>query len=70
MFSKMIYRQDLESIGDILRRAAKLFEEGRLKDLVTERGILSVENLVKAHEKLESGNMVGKLGLDIGEDIE
>jgi NADPH:quinone reductase-like Zn-dependent oxidoreductase len=69
MLSKGVYQYELESQGEILRRAAGLLEDGTLKGLCTEREELSVEALVRAHEKLESGKAIGKIGLSIGEDI-
>jgi zinc-binding alcohol dehydrogenase family protein len=69
MLSKGMYQYELESQGEILRRAAGLLEDGTLKGLCTEREELSVAALVRAHEKLESGKAIGKIGLSIGEDI-
>ncbi|EME43994.1 hypothetical protein DOTSEDRAFT_171955 [Dothistroma septosporum NZE10] len=70
MLSKSVHQYELESQGDILKRAAKLYDDGTLISLENERYILSVENLVKAHEKLESGKAIGKIGLEIGSDIQ
>lgn len=70
MLSKGVHQYDLESQGDILKRAAELFDSGDLVSIETERYPLSVENLRKAHEKLESGKMIGKTGLEVGEDIQ
>lgn len=70
MLSKGVHGYDLESQGDILRRAAALFDSGDLVSIETERFPLSVESLRKAHEKLESGKMIGKTGLEVGDDIQ
>lgn len=70
MLSKGVYEYELESQGAILRHAARLLEDGTLKSVCKERDVLSVKGLIKAHERLESGKAVGKIGLSIGEDIE
>jgi zinc-binding alcohol dehydrogenase family protein len=70
MLSKGVYKYELESQGEILRRAAVLLDDGTLKSVCKERDVLSVKGLIKAHERLESGKTVGKIGLSIGEDIE
>ncbi|KAI5366360.1 Putative GroES-like superfamily, alcohol dehydrogenase, alcohol dehydrogenase, zinc-binding type 1 [Septoria linicola] len=70
MFSKAVHKHDEESQGEILRRAATLFDRGDLISIETERHVLSVRSLIEAHEKLESGKSIGKIGLEIGDDIE
>ncbi|KAF7195178.1 Zinc-type alcohol dehydrogenase-like protein [Pseudocercospora fuligena] len=70
MFSKGVHKVNMESQGDILKRAAELFDAGGLISLETERDVLSVQSLVKVHEKLESGKAIGKTGLEVGEDIQ
>lgn len=70
MFSKGVHKVNMESQGDILKRAAELFDAGVLISLEKERDVLSVQSLVKAHEKLESGKAIGKTGLEVGEDIQ
>jgi NADPH2:quinone reductase len=70
MLSKSVHQYELESQGDILKRAAKLYDDGTLISLENERSVLSVENLIKAHEKLESGKAIGKIGLEIQDDIQ
>lgn len=69
MFTKGAFQIDLQSQGDILARVAKLFDAGVLTSLVTESSELSVKNLVKAHEKLESGKTIGKIAFSIGDDL-
>ena len=70
MFSKPVFKYDEESQGDILRRAAELFDRGDLVSLETERDVLSVKSLIKAHEKLESGKSIGKIAFEVGDDIQ
>lgn len=70
MLCKGVYSYDLESQGEILRQVGQYYDQGRLSSLVAEQHTLSVASLVKAHEKLESGKMIGKLVLTVGDDIE
>ena len=70
MLSKSVFQYELESQGDILQRASKLYDDGTLIGLENERSVLSVENLINAHEKLESGKAIGKIGLEIKDDIQ
>jgi zinc-binding alcohol dehydrogenase family protein len=70
MLSKAVYDYELELQGDILRRAAKLYDEGNLASLMTESDVLSVQSLIKAHEKIESGKAIGKIGFTIGDSIQ
>lgn len=69
MLSKTVYGNNLESHGRILKTVAQLFDDGTLVSLVTETDTLSVEGLIKAHEKLESGKSIGKLSLKVDDDI-
>lgn len=65
MLVPMLRDRDLERHGDILTRAARLVEAGRLKPLLDpERFTLA--DAGAAHAKLASGKAVGKLVLDIG----
>ncbi len=48
--------------GEILRRAAKLVEDGELKPLV-DRSDFSFEEVGKAHARLEAGEAVGKIAV-------
>jgi len=70
MLSKGALQYDLESQGDILARAAKLYDEGVLTTLLTASEVLSVKSLITAHEKLESGKAIGKLGFVVPDHIE
>jgi zinc-binding alcohol dehydrogenase family protein len=70
VLSKPEYKYELESQGDILKRAAKLYDDGVLLSLMRESDVLSVQSLIKAHEKIESGRTIGKIGLEIRESIQ
>ncbi|KAF2766386.1 NAD(P)-binding protein [Teratosphaeria nubilosa] len=70
MLCKGVYNYDLESQGAILKQVAELYDAGRLTSLVSEKETLSVANLVKAHEKLESGMAIGKIAFEVGDDIQ
>ena len=70
MLSKSAFQYELESQGAILKRAAELYDEGILTSTMTESHVLSVANLVNVHDKLESGKAIGKIGLEIQEDIQ
>jgi NADPH2:quinone reductase len=48
--------------GEILRRAAKLVEDGELKPLV-DTNEFGFEEVGKAHERLEAGQAVGKIAV-------
>jgi zinc-binding alcohol dehydrogenase family protein len=65
MFTRSLYQtEDMQEQHNILNRAAKLFDEGLIKSTLTESfGDLTAENLRKAHARVETGSMVGKLVL-------
>ncbi len=65
MFTKALYETvDMRSQHELLNRVADLIERGVVKSTMTEHlGLLSPDNLAKAHERLESRQMVGKLVL-------
>lgn len=46
---------------------AKLMEEGTIKSHLTKRMKLTLENVKEAHRLIESGTMVGKMGLSVDE---
>lgn len=69
MLGKGMYNTDLQSQGDILKKVAELYNNGVLTSLVSEQYTLSVANLIKAHEKLESGKSIGKISLKVEGDI-
>jgi hypothetical protein len=54
----------MQAQHDLLNETARLIDEGQLKTTMTENfGPLTGENLRKAHGKIESGSMIGKLVL-------
>ncbi len=67
MFTRARFQTaDMAEQGALLTRAAALFDQGELRHTRTEHyGDLSATNLLKAHAKLESGSMIGKLVLSV-----
>ena len=65
MFTKAMYEtSDMISQHQLLNRVADVVEQGAVKTTMTEHlGVLNAANLAKAHQRLESGRMVGKLVL-------
>ena len=65
MFTKSIYEtKDMQSQHELLKNVAQLIEQGVLQSTMTENfGSLNITNLAKAHARLESGEMIGKLVL-------
>lgn len=65
MFTRPLFQtQDMVTHHHILDRLAKLVDQGPIRSTLTEsRGPLTVESLRAAHERLESGRMIGKLAL-------
>jgi len=65
MFTRSMYNTpDMQAQHDLLNEAGRFFDEGLLKTTMTENyGPLTAENLRKAHGKIETGNMIGKLVL-------
>jgi zinc-binding alcohol dehydrogenase family protein len=65
MFTKSIYEtKDMQSQHELLKKVAQLIEQGVLQSTMTENfGSLNITNLAKAHARLESGEMIGKLVL-------
>jgi NADPH:quinone reductase-like Zn-dependent oxidoreductase len=60
-------RPDMAEQGGLLNEAARLLDDGILRHTRTEHyGQLNAANLLKAHAKLESGTMLGKLVLTVG----
>jgi len=67
MFTRARFQTaDMGEQGALLTRAAQLFDSGQLRHTRTEHfGALEAANLLKAHAKLESGSMIGKLVLSV-----
>ena len=65
MFTRPMYQTpDMQEQHNILNKAARLLDEGVLRTTMTEQyGSLTTENLRKAHARLETGSMIGKLVL-------
>lgn len=67
MFTRARFQTDDMGLqGQLLSTVAKLLDEGVLRHTRTEHyGVLNAANLLKAHAKVESGTMVGKLVLSL-----
>lgn len=67
MFTRARFQTaDMEQQGQLLHAVAKLLDQGVLRHTRTEHyGALNAANLLKAHAKLESGKMLGKLVLHL-----
>ncbi|MGB4248223.1 MAG: zinc-binding alcohol dehydrogenase family protein [Pseudohongiellaceae bacterium] len=67
MFTRSRFQTpDIAEQGVLLNEASRLFDAGELRHTRTEHyGALNAANLLKAHAKLESGTMVGKLVLSV-----
>ncbi len=65
MFTRPMFKTpDMQAQHELLNEAGQLLDEGILKNTMTENyGPLTAENLRKAHGKIESGSMIGKLVL-------
>lgn len=67
MFTRARFQTaDMDAQGALLSKAGAMFDSGLLRHTRTEHyGPLNAENLLKAHAKLESGSMIGKLVLGV-----
>ena len=65
MFTRSMFKTpDMQAQHDLLNEAGRMLDEGHLKTTMTESyGPLSAENLRRAHGRIESGSMIGKLVL-------
>jgi zinc-binding alcohol dehydrogenase family protein len=65
MFTRPLYQTaDMEAQHELLAAAARLFDAGVLRTTLTEQyGPLTAENLRRAHQRIETGTMIGKLVL-------
>jgi NADPH2:quinone reductase len=65
MFTRSLYKTpDMQAQHDLLDETSRLLDEGVLQTTMREHcGLLTAENLRKAHAKIESGSMIGKLVL-------
>lgn len=67
MFTRARFQTaDMGTQGGLLNEASRLFDDGVLRHTRTEHfGSLNAANLLKAHAKVESGTMLGKLVLTL-----
>jgi len=67
MFTRARFQtDDMDQQGILLAEAARLFDAGVLRHTQTEHyGDLTAQNLLRAHLKIESGTMIGKLVLNV-----
>lgn len=65
MFTRPVFQTpDMQAQHDLLSEASRLVDAGVLRTTLTERfGPLTAENLRRAHARVESGTMIGKLVL-------
>lgn len=65
MFTRPVFQTaDMQAQHDLLTEAAQLVDAGFLRTTLTERfGPLTGANLRRAHARIESGSMIGKLAL-------
>jgi NADPH:quinone reductase len=65
MFTRPAFQTpDMQAQHDLLTETSRLVDAGVLQTTLTERyGSLSAENLRRAHARIESGTMIGKLAL-------
>ena len=65
MFTRSMFKTpDMQAQHDLLNEAGRMLDDGHLKTTMTENyGPLTAENLRRAHGKIESGSMFGKLVL-------
>ena len=61
MFARSMFASDMEAQRDLLNRVSAMLEAGELISTVTERAeALTVQTLTAAHERQESGRVIGK----------
>jgi NADPH:quinone reductase-like Zn-dependent oxidoreductase len=65
MFTRPVFQTaDMQAQHELLTEAAQLVDAGVLRTTLTERfGSLTAANLRRAHARIESGSMIGKLAL-------
>ncbi|SDI90720.1 zinc-binding alcohol dehydrogenase family protein [Natribacillus halophilus] len=66
MFTRSMYgTEDMIEQHRLLNEVSKLVDEGKIHTTLTEHGgAINAENLRNAHEKIESGKMIGKIVLE------
>ncbi|BFZ53162.1 hypothetical protein PYCC9005_000185 [Savitreella phatthalungensis] len=65
VLGKAFFDHDVASQGQYLTRIAQLYDEGKLTTLVTEHHPFSLESVIEAHERLESGKAIGKIAFSV-----
>jgi NADPH:quinone reductase-like Zn-dependent oxidoreductase len=67
MFTRPMFQtEDMQTQHDILQRVSSLVDRGTIVTTLRERfGPLNAENLKRAHARIESGAMIGKLVLTV-----
>ncbi|KAI9693402.1 MAG: hypothetical protein M1820_009331 [Bogoriella megaspora] len=66
--TKPYYGVDVESHGRILEQLARWIDEGKIKCHLQQKLPLTADGLRRAHEIIEGGKAVGKVGVGIGVD--
>mmetsp|Transcript_71753 Transcript_71753/g.83421 ORF Transcript_71753/g.83421 Transcript_71753/m.83421 type:complete len:351 (-) Transcript_71753:181-1233(-) len=64
VFSRSTYGTGIDLQRDDLIKISKWLDEGKIEHNMTIQEDFNLENLIKAHDKLESGTMIGKYVLD------
>jgi len=67
MFTRARFEtEDMIKQHHILNEVALLLDDGNIQSTLTENlGTMNSDNLIKAHEKMERGDMIGKLVLEV-----
>lgn len=67
MFTRARFEtEDMIKQHHILNEVAQLVDAGKIQSTLTENlGTMNADNLIKAHEKMERGDMIGKLVLEV-----
>ena len=61
MFTRSMFGTDMEAQRDLLNRVSAMLDAGELISTVTERAdALTADTLAAAHERQESGRVIGK----------
>ena len=66
--TKLYYGVDTESYAKILSELADMVDEGKVKCTLKQTMKLDLNGLRKAHEAIEAGGTIGKIGLEVPED--
>jgi NADPH:quinone reductase-like Zn-dependent oxidoreductase len=61
--TKIRYGGNLEVLGEVPEKLAKLIDEGKIKSIVTKVFDFNCENLRKAHDMITKGQAIGKITL-------